>query len=488
MKLNAAFYILGIVNILIIIFFPDGLAQNILITIVSILIGSIGFSFKDVIEKRQNQRRIRSIQATIINRFNDFFQTKVGFKVNLESLSDEESEVEILRMTLSYSLGNESNKTKVNSLILCYFCNKWDNTKSPDDFQQIQFQSENLGIKYGEVTSDVHTFLEYYAKLILDDSEIEENDSEYFEQFSIKHYKDLQFYNIKEELYQSKNLHETLVTLIKDGKLSTYGINSDSLEKLQKDLQTKYLNQNTYIIFANKIPENVRSYLKSLPGFSGSRLWSKNVPEHRSLFGAYIVRPPEIHSIDELIEIIKIKAGRQDSQTLLRIIPLDFLHSQIYTIPEDQSFTTQGLQESYETLEWFRTGYVMEDSIIWNEIAKSTISPNELLKVIPFNIFCPGILPIEQSFLIRKYDLLKSEFNIEKLDEWRNVDTGLMTDEILKLGTPDYTEEHYKNILEIEDNSSNSEKLDACRNRLFTLCVQIKTGAANFYDSMQYQD
>jgi hypothetical protein len=475
------------VDILIIWLFPEGTLKSITIAIISVLLCASGYSFKDIFEKKLKQKSIKRFQNIIIERFNNYFYFQLGFRINTNSLKYEENEIEILQESIKNCLGEDSSKIKVNSLLLCYQCKKWDETKSPEDFQQIQIQSENLGIKYGEITSDVHMFLEYYSKLILK-KENTENDKEIFDQFSVKHYKDLQFYSIKEELYQSKNLHDTLVKLIKDGKLSTYGINSDSLYKLQKDLQTKYLKQNTYLIFTNKIPENVRSYLKSLPGFSGSRIWSKNVPEHSSLFGAYIVRPPEIHSIDELIEIIKLKAGKQDSQTLIRIIPLDFLHSKIYTIPEDQSFTTRGLQESYETLEWFRTGYVMQDSVIWNEIAKSSISPNELLKVIPFNIFCPGIIPVEQSFLIKHYDTIKTEFNIEKLDEWRNVDASLMRDYILNLGKPEYSEEHFNNTLKLNKDSSDDDFKEAVRVRMLELCEQIKDKSNDFYNSMQHQN
>ncbi|MCW8896749.1 MAG: hypothetical protein OQJ96_10855 [Flavobacteriales bacterium] len=481
------FLILLIVDCLLIAFLDEGTMKNVWIAIVSTFLGGTGFSLKDIFTDVQEKREIRKMQNEVVKRFNNFFASKLGYSIKVDNLEGQVVESEILRSGLKDKLGEKTIISKINSLILCYYCKKWDSTKTPGDYQQIKIQAENLSIAYGEITKEVHLFLEDYTKLVIGGDKKQE-DNVILKEFTENHYKDLQFFGIREELHQSKNLHETLVRVIQDGKLSTYGINKETLEKLQRDLQSNYMKQNTYMILTNKVPESVSSYIKSLPGFTGNRLWTRNIPDHKSLFGVYIIRPPEVNSIDELIEIIKSKAGKQNTQTLMRIVPLDFLHSKIYTIPEDQSFTSQGLQESYETLEWFRMGYVMEESVIWNEIAKSNISPNELLSLIPFNIFCPGILPVEQSFLIKHYDKIKATFGIEKLGEWRDKNTGLMRDEILKFGEPEYTDEHYVNIMGLLEGATESDKENARKVRILELCEQIKSAAGNFYASMQYQE
>jgi len=472
-------------NVLIIIFFEDGVFKNISIAIISIIIGLHGISLTEFRKNEEKKRQIISKQREIIKRFNSYFQQKLGLELSFGNLNFVEGERKILEKALKKIFPRRREIRKVNSLMLCYYCKKWDQTKAAEDYQQITIQSENIGLKYGDETLDIQTFLDDYNDLLHEEPN-ELTSQQLLREFAEYYYKDLQFFDIKDELNQSKNLHETLVSIIREGKLSTYGINRDVVDRLQRDLAASNLKQNTYLILGNKIPEKLKNYFKSLPGFSGSIYYTRNIDDISGrLFGGYIVRPPDAHSPDQFLANIKRKVGRHRDHFLITIITLDFLNSLIYTMPADQSFTTEGLQNCYEAIDWFKTGYIMEESALWNEIAKSNISANELLSLIPFNIFCRGILTCEQTFMIQHYNDIKESLAVDELSDWRNVNPGLLRDRVIGFGQPEYSEDEYNNTLEL-DNFANRE--EAINVRILGLCNSIIEGAQSFHESTRYQD
>lgn len=118
-----------------------------------------------------------------------------------------------------------------------------------------------------------------------------------------------------------------------------------------------------------------------------------------------------------------------------------------------------------------------------NDIAKSDITTNELLSLIPFNIFCKGILPCEQSFLIQHYNEIKIHFNVQGLTDWRDKNAELLRDKILNYGQPDYSQEENINILKVKEED---ERNEAIKLRILHLCLAIIQEAQNFFNSLQF--
>ena len=207
-------------NVLIIIFFEDGVFKNISIAIISIIIGLHGISLTEFRKNEEKKRQIISKQREIIKRFNSYFQQKLGLELSFGNLNFVEGERKILEKALKKIFPRRREIRKVNSLMLCYYCKKWDQTKAAEDYQQITIQSENIGLKYGDETLDIQTFLDDYNDLLHEEPN-ELTSQQLLREFAEYYYKDLQFFDIKDELNQSKNLHETLVSIIREGKLST---------------------------------------------------------------------------------------------------------------------------------------------------------------------------------------------------------------------------------------------------------------------------
>ncbi len=468
------FIMLLVVNLLTLIYFPTSTLKEIALIIVSAFLGVIGFSLKDFFKEIKERKKIKNIQKTTVDKFNRFFSTSLKKTLNKEGLDQEDTEIAILTKLIENGF-TEKDSAWRNGLILCYYCRKWNETKEPYDFDMIRQYAENIGIKYGELNGSVKEFLDTYRILIVPAESSDYNDI--LRHFTTNYYKDLQFYELREELHQTKNFHDTLVTIIKEGKLSTYGISKDTLKKLEHDLRETLQHERTFLLIINKTSDRLKKYLKTLPRLAGVATIMRNVGKNVRV-AMHVVKIPYRTSLKEFSEIIKIYTDKKDD-TIIRIIPVDLLNSENITLPPDLRFTKSSMQKCYEAIEWFKSGLASEDSLVWNEIAKSSVTPEELLSIIPFNIFCPEILPSEQAFFIKHYDYLKEKLNVNKLNEWKDKKPQLIVNYLMEKEIPEYTNAEKKQLkINGEDTKQKIEK------RLLTLAQQIRTGAKEFDKSV----
>jgi len=466
------FFVLLLADLSIFFLMPEGIIKGLLLIVLSFIIGAIGFSFKDFFTEIKESNRIKNLQKKVISSFNQYVGNPLDIVVDTEGLEKEEEEVEILLSSLNIKQVSNSKK---NILILCYYCKKWNNSKAIFDLEKIKQYAELSEIKYAKLNENVKQFLKYYRRIF----SIQEDDFDGLLNHFIEHfYKDLQFYPLMKELNQTKNFHETLIKIINEGKLSNYGITKETLKKLERDLRDKTAYEKTFMVLLNKANDEIKDYLRSLPGFSGSSPSIRNIKNKNAKYSLFIVKPSKIKSSKEFIQILKGKIAN-GSEIIIRIIPLDFINSESYTYPANKSFTNKNLKECYEAIEWFKSGQIFIDSGIWNEIAKSTIGTNELLSLIPFNIFCPGILPSEQAFLIKNYDTFKSKADIQLLTEWKDKNPNYLVECLIEIGLPDYNSEERKYLKVNETNLT-----DKAKKRLFNISKQIVDGAVEFSKAM----
>lgn len=455
------------------IWLPQGNIRDLAISGIPLLIGLVGFTLKDFLDERKSQKFVKKSQHEIIENIKRFFPDYLTAGLILYDLGNEYDEIKILS-TLFRKNFPQNEDAFINGCILCYFCKKWDQYKSLSDFNKIKQYAEIIGIKNYNTADDLKTFLELYYHVI-QPAEIPIIDTEKLLHHFIEHYyKEIFILKITKDLNQTKNLHDTLKILINEGKFSSYGITQETLKKIQKDVKSKILIERTFLVLLDGAKDDLKDYLRSLPGLTGCAPSAKNIGI-TAKYGLYIVKPPKIKSSQEFAEIIKTFCNKE-SETIVRIIPLDFKNGEVFTIPANQSFNSKNMQNCYDAIEWLKSGSESEDSLLWNEIAKSTITPNELFSIIPFNIFCQGILESERVFLVTHYDSIKEKMCIQKLNEWKNIDPSLIATYLLSEGRPDYNQEEIT-FLKIHSPDEFEEKI---KTRFVDLATQIVNGATQF--------
>lgn len=487
------FLILVVADVLLFKWLPSGITKEIVLAVVSSVIGALGFSFKDSVSNFRLKKKVQKNYREICAMFNRYFHQSIPLEEKMpKELSEGLSERDLLALAIGNAVQGLDGAS-LNSIQLCYFCQKWRDTKSPEDYEAIKRLADALGIKYNQLTDSVKQFLRIYDCLILSKKPLNQASTSELDHekilklFVAEYYKDLQFFEIKEKFHQNKNLHETLIEIIKDGKLSTYGITQETIKRLQKQLNAKSKASNAFLIFTNNTTpsdrQNIKNYLHRFGRLGMTGCTTKMPISAR--FGVYIIKTETNMTPAGLLNEIKSSVVMR-SEAIIRIIPLNFMDSETYTLPFNQSFTNANLPNCYEAIEWFKTGYDYSDSALWSEITRSNITPDELLSVIPFNIFCKGILPSEIEFIIKNYYQIKNELGVNSLTDWKDKDAGLIASSILKQGTPSYSNEELSSVLKIiSGDSEHKSKIDE---RILSIAKQIVKGAEEFDKSLKPQD
>ncbi len=477
-------------EIVLFIYMPQNQIKELLMILLGIFIGATGFSLKDFINNlkhnKKTKKNFKRIEESIKKYFSNSFSLDYNKKIPKEDLSEND--------ILNLLLGGKFNVQISNSIKLCYYCKKWNETKEAVDYDNIRKISDSLGLKYGKIDNETKLFLKIYNSLIKEKNTLQLENSkildfkEIFSEFILNYYKDLQFFEIRERFYQNKNLQDTLINIIKEGKLSNYGISKETIKRLEGDLNKIIKNSKLFLILANNSnPEDRKNWKNFIYKFGriGGTGTATNMGNLRGgKWQIYIIKTPEVYSTKSLLKEIK-KAGI-NSEAIIEIIPLNIESDEIYTFPFNQSFMNENLKNAYNVINWFKEGYNHMDSALWSEVANSTITPNELLSVIPFNIFCKGILPCEQNFLIKNYSGIKDKFKVSTLSDWANQDKKLLSAIILNFGKPDYSDIELSKFLKInKDGKDIKEKIEE---RIKTLSGMIIDGAKDFNNSLKTLD
>lgn len=448
----------------------------------------------EYIESSIEERKKKRFVENNYNELKSYLQQFIQFPLHNPTIIEEyQSEKEIYERFIKSNF-EDINNIAIQSIILCFYCDKWEKSKSPQVYGEMQKYSNSIGLSFAKLTDDVKVFLNLHSTFqsnkkfnsLTDIIQDKKDDSEYsviLNNFADKYVKDLSFFEIKDKLNQSENLRYTLVKIIKEGKLSNWGLSNDTLKQLEKDLKKDIDYSKTFLVIGNNLNTRIKDYLKIQPGFIGWAPNTRNIP-YRGKFSGFIVKPKDKYDaakkfLDKLKDLAKEKEEKEER--IIFVIPLDFLNYERYVFPNNQSFKSTNLKECYEAISWFRTGYEFSDTDLWNVISSSDITPNQLLAVIPFNIFCGGILPCEQDFMIRNYSHIKEKCAISDLIDWKNVDPNVIVDYLLEKDSPDYNSTEKKRVLGVESKSDLNECL---RKRILILCEQIVQNSTEFSDSL----
>ncbi|MFA5091300.1 MAG: hypothetical protein WC483_01535 [Candidatus Paceibacterota bacterium] len=346
--------------------------------------------------------------------------------------------------------------TQKNILVLLALCNEYSNSKNVDTFSAIRSYTETFSISFSSINDDTKSLLNAYNRaLVLKQkttieelfSDTELDYSKVLKEFAEKYAKDLAVKVITDQLSQSEELRSTLISLIKEGRLNTYGINQKTLEKLETDLKAKANYAKTFLIMANKLPKEIEEYIKKQPGLTGFAPKSRNIPRMppKHQFSAYIFRPSDgFKTSEELIRKFKSLTKNATNEMMVVVFPIDGINIANYTFPANQSFQNKMLKEAFDISAYFKTGTQYSDADIWNVILSSEINIDELISLIPFNVLVPGIYPSEKAFIIANYSHIQSKLGITKLTELADKSPELLKHTLSEMGAINYSREETK--------------------------------------------
>lgn len=326
----------------------------------------------------------------------------------------------------------EQKTNYINSLILIYFCKKYENSNDPDlsDLNQIKGYSNIL--KIGKGGDDLKMFHSLYKSVFT--SENSKDLDEFQRTFVNRFLTEQAFSYITEELNQSKNFVSTLRKIIKEGKLSAYGVKQESIAQIENELRANTSLHHIFLVVGQHIAKetSIRKFLETLPKLGGVQ-WLKKIP-----YSTHLVKISDSVSSNDLLTEIK-KHYENDDETIIWIIPIDTTSIEEFVFPADRSFRNNYIKRSYEIFnDFINVTDISDSSIVWSIIKRSKVTIRQLLTVIPFNIFCPGITPSESDFIISNYEAIKTKLDVNSLTDFGRESPEEIARTLVDIGVPRY--------------------------------------------------
>lgn len=234
---------------------------------------------------------------------------------------------------------------------------------------------------------------------------------------------------------QSEEFRKTLSALLQGGKLNSLLLRMKIDQTTKEKLLTN--NRKGLILLTNKFQRNadVEDRINMYPQLKVGRLTPQNFPESSKYLHMRLLYPKEPISPKIFLEqeILNNIPTEERFDGFAAIIP--FETSEMYLYPNNKSqIENINSRKAYEAIDYFKTGnsdQVLNEAVL----AKlSEIGINEILSIIPFNIFIPRVKNDMKLFIIDKYELFQSAFQIQSLFDWANINPQDLFNKFIELG------------------------------------------------------
>lgn len=449
-------------------------------SIIVLYSGFFGFTVKGVWDRYKLREEGRNLANRVKKRLVAFLSSAISSldKVDISKVTHVQAEDKIVRELLIQATNHKGSTDFINTLILCYFCKKYDSKSDADkeDKDEIRKYAELLKIERGSDNTEL--LFEYYMKVYpkKEFSNISDFEKTFLESYLMeRHFKI--FY---EEFTKKSTIVTTLKKLIKEGEFSSWNITEKTMLQIEGELKMKTKYSKSFLVLGQKIPDSIKEYLVNLPGLTGWRPSFRNTKFiDGGLFSGYIVKPETFLDIEEFTDELKSKYGGNE-ESVLWVAPINFLEGTEYTFPADRHFSNTNLSTAYEQINWIKGYGDKEDSVVWSVIEKAKVTYKELLTVMPFNIFCSDITHSETDFLTKHYKEVKTSLSVDYVTDFKNIRPQLLAETLFKIGAPEYNVSERKSL-----GFSEPVKEDELLNRFKNLSTEIVSNSHRLWEATE---
>lgn len=337
---------------------------------------------------------------------------------------DEDSDVKkdgLLCALFCYEIDKESDLLKIDSYkkIIASIFEKYDFLNISDNSKTIAQYYNNYknGLKLTATSDD----LDY-------SEQINQMTSEYDKTYNLS-------LKLKFEKDQIEEFRKTLAVLISRGKLNIQQIEKRVRTKLAEQIQNK--SGKAFLILANNYQRisAVKNLLDSYPGVVYTYKKPRFLPDSIKYLHTRIIYPPEESQNPKNFIDKKIKPLIPDERVgdgFISVIPIE--GTEVYSYPSNiDQIESDNVREGFETITAYKTGMSINLVEFYIENLQQEIKVDELLSVIPFNVFVPNIGKTPKNLIIDNYDHLKKEFSINTLSDWADVNDEDLTKALISI-------------------------------------------------------
>lgn len=406
----------------------------------------------DEVDKLKYKKKKISIICNHLNAFNKFIQNHLGVSLNIQPTSKEIEQLEIdynrreviYIEAIKYLKG--FNEVQIDSILLTSICNEINNETDVlkiDNYKSVVvkvFEKYNLLEPDEEARVLIDFCYNFSKNKKLNDPTKGINYSEFTNSFTKKYNKTFNLtLQMKLEKDQAEEFRTTLAVLISTGKLSIRQLEKKLQDKINQDISSKTKRSKAFLVLANRFHKysEVEKVLNKFPFVAFPGKYSKGLPESIKYLHTRIIYPPDNYqnALEFLNKEIKPKIPDEKlNDGFIAIIPIE--GTELYSIPENaDNIRYSYMKEGFESITAYKTGVSIDLTELFIESLQNEINIDEILSIIPFNIFVPGISNNIRNFIINNYDELKTHFNITRLGDWATINKDDLRDFLINIDT-----------------------------------------------------
>lgn len=297
------------------------------------------------------------------------------------------------------------------------------------------------------------------------------------------------FWYFQEKLHKSEELRQTLVILLREGKLAAVHVGKKALASMERTLFERGLKGQSYLMIVNesgrtKKTTRFRDIFKHIPHI-GAVGTATRIPgyDKAQRYALYLIKLQKNYSsLQDFVRTeIESRVGNGKYQGVVAVYKLNISESMTVTIPEGAMLRSDFLKRGYEILETLRKGEMMQIDPI-DVVSRSEISYEEIMSTLPFNLLATKITESERVFLVKNYDTVKRHFNVDKITDWKDKNPEELAQFLLTIGKPGYDKVELTSLFKLDDLAKLDETkmLKRCRE----ISESITEKAAEYYNSL----
>lgn len=221
----------------------------------------------------------------------------------------------------------------------------------------------------------------------------------------------------KEAEYRS-----TLAQLYDSGELSKFGIQQALLE-LEEELNYVLTDKTHYFILINEIQKDteIKEDIKDAVLAEGGEVYSGSMMLNAGMTGLTLCVCDESWETKEFYKkFVKEAFEGNPADGVISIHRAKFEGSSVFKQRYEESEPSEKILRGIESRGLLTTGEVAATLNLREKLIESYLSTDELLSVLPLNLFLPDLPSEKKDILIENNEQIKSEFGIDQLTDWAN--------------------------------------------------------------------
>jgi len=250
------------------------------------------------------------------------------------------------------------------------------------------------------------------------------DDECFIRNFKREYFKKYQF--IDEITTKKENLEDyknTLVKLYENGSLNKYGIHKIVSEIEDEEIEQVIQDKYYYFIVINKIHTNTdfKKRIKAEIRNSGDKVYDGSLFLGEGRFSLLVAVTKNDYNTKKFYDkFVKNIFTNIDKRGIVSVHKCMFFGEKIQKKKKFKPPLHPYFRKAISARDIFNTGSKTVKISFKERLIETYLSMDELLTVLPLNIFLPKLKSEKKEILIENNQEIKEEFNINKLTDWSN--------------------------------------------------------------------